>query len=104
MLKKALLKALTNLTPEEKDEVRKSLGGGQPASEENVDEHEGKGAEKNEKRQKTQKRRQPTGARARKISRTKPTQAKKTEKARQIPATKQPTPIPPLRKAERCWR
>lgn len=49
MLKKALLKALTNLTPEEKDEVRKSLGGGQPASEENVDEHEGKGAEKNEK-------------------------------------------------------
>ena len=43
MLKKALLKALTNLTPEEKDEVRKSLGGGQPASEENVDEHEGKG-------------------------------------------------------------
>ena len=49
MLKKALLKALTNLTPEEKDEVRKSLGEGQPASEENVDEHEGKGAEKNEK-------------------------------------------------------
>lgn len=47
MLKKVLLKALTNLTPEEKEEVRKSLGDGKTATEENVDEQKGKGAEKN---------------------------------------------------------
>lgn len=47
MLKKVLLKALTNLTPEEKEEVRKSLGDGATATEENVDEYKDNGAEKN---------------------------------------------------------
>lgn len=45
MLKKVLYKALKNLTPEEREEVRKALGDGTPAPEENVGEPQGNGTE-----------------------------------------------------------
>jgi hypothetical protein len=48
MLKKVLLKALKNLTPEEKDDVRKALVGGEPAPAQNVGEQQGNSEEQSE--------------------------------------------------------